>query len=187
METLYVLELEDDKWYVGKSSDVARRFEQHKQGRGAAWTKEYKPIRIVETRPITSVHDETNATKDLMKKYGVDNVRGGAYAQVDLPEDVASVIRTEIRGNTDACYKCGLKGHFANRCPSANNTWMCEHCDEVFNTRAACERHERSCGGQLDYRTESPKTYGSCYRCGRKGHWAPDCYARSHVKGYDLD
>lgn len=30
METLYILQLEDNKWYIGKSADVAKRFEQHK-------------------------------------------------------------------------------------------------------------------------------------------------------------
>lgn len=26
-----------------------------------------------------------------------------------------------------------------------------------------------------------------CYRCGRKGHYADDCYAEIHVDGYLLD
>jgi hypothetical protein len=31
------------------------------------------------------------------------------------------------------------------------------------------------------------KTYGTCYRCGRAGHWSPDCYARTDAEGYELD
>jgi hypothetical protein len=26
----------------------------------------------------------------------------------------------------------------------------------------------------------------SCYRCGRKGHYSPSCYATKHIKGYYL-
>lgn len=28
---------------------------------------------------------------------------------------------------------------------------------------------------------------GPCYRCGRKGHWASSCYAKTDVSGNDLD
>lgn len=30
-------------------------------------------------------------------------------------------------------------------------------------------------------------TKKACYRCGRPGHYSPDCYARTHQKGYALD
>jgi hypothetical protein len=27
----------------------------------------------------------------------------------------------------------------------------------------------------------------ACYRCGRAGHYSPDCYANWHINGYELD
>lgn len=33
----------------------------------------------------------------------------------------------------------------------------------------------------------APKSYGACYRCGRTSHYSPDCYASTHVRGYELD
>ena len=30
------------------------------------------------------------------------------------------------------------------------------------------------------------KSGGACYRCGRTSHWSPDCYATTHVDGYEL-
>lgn len=215
-ETLYVLKLQGGKYYVGKSADVAQRFKQHLSGRGSAWTNMYKPMSIMETRPLTSIHDETNVTKDLMKKYGVSNVRGGAYTAVDLPVEQEDTIRHEMRSSTDACYKCGKPGHFANKCTRKSSftgtcgcgrtfldfdefmshnracitraaeeeeEWECEYCDRTFTTKYGCSVHERSCGNKS---APSPKA-GSCYRCGRPGHYSPDCYAKRHVKGYYLD
>jgi len=205
MESLYILQLAKGKYYVGKSIDVINRFNQHKSGSGSAWTKLYEPMRLIETRPIMSPHDENNATKDYMKTYGIDNVRGGSYAQITLPTDARSVLEREFRGNADQCMKCGLAGHFIGNCPDTakeevkvggkfkkiaamagrqkpnprvEEEWECSYCDRTFTTKYGCSVHERSCKDQKE---------GVCYRCGRPGHYSPDCYARSHVKGYELE
>jgi predicted GIY-YIG superfamily endonuclease len=198
MEQLYILQCESGKYYVGKTADVMRRYEEHKSGKGSAWTKKYKPVRLMECRGITSDHDENNATKDLMKKYGIENVRGGIYTQIALPEEYMSVLKLEFRGTADTCYKCNLAGHFANSCPNeveapkvkkasakkvVEEVWGCSYCDREFTTKYGCGVHERSCKKACE---ETPKS-GACYKCGREGHYSPECYARRHVDGYALD
>ena len=182
MEQLYILQCESGKYYVGKTADVMRRFEEHKSGRGSAWTKKYKPVRLMECGGITSDHDENNATEDLMKKYGIENVRGGIYAQIVLPEEYTNVLKLKFRGTADTCYKCNLAGHFANKCPNeevevpkvkkivakakvvVEEVWGCSYCDREFSTEYGCGVHERSC--KKTSHVEAPKT-GACYKCGR--------------------
>ena len=44
---VYVLKLEKNKYYVGKSKCVIDRVIEHKEGKGAAWTKRFKVIDII--------------------------------------------------------------------------------------------------------------------------------------------
>lgn len=82
---LYVLKLEQGKYYIGITSKTAEeRFQQHKNEYFAAeWTKIYKPLEIEQKKDlgITSFEKaeeyENRVTRVYVKKYGLDNVRGG--------------------------------------------------------------------------------------------------------------
>jgi predicted GIY-YIG superfamily endonuclease len=196
MEQLYVLQCESGKWYVGKTTDVMRRFEEHKTGKGSAWTRKYKPVSLHECKALESKYHEDNKTEELMEKYGIDHVRGGMYSQLVLPDTVVSVLQSKFRGGTDKCYKCNLAGHFANKCPNEEKTkpkpddvvdtiFACDYCDRTFTTKFGKGVHEKSCKKDKVEEVDESKKY-TCYKCGRSGHKSPDCYARTHVDGYPL-
>lgn len=49
MYTVYLLECVGDTIYTGIATDVIRRFEEHKAGKGASYTRSHKPKRILYT------------------------------------------------------------------------------------------------------------------------------------------
>src|SRR4051794_32224770 len=51
MEEGYVLELRTHKWYVGKTTDLQRRYAEHQAGNGCEWTKHFPPVRIADHTP----------------------------------------------------------------------------------------------------------------------------------------
>lgn len=117
MTTIYVLLLEEDKWYVGRTSrDVSIRFREHLSGNGASWTKRYKPRLLVETRISTSPFDEDAVTKEYMSKFGIDNVRGGTTVKMRLTIMERKELRRQIWMAQELCFICGRPGHFGTKC-----------------------------------------------------------------------
>jgi len=79
---VYVLKLENDKYYVGITTNLNYRVAQHLNGSGANWTRLHKPISIIETI-LNSTHAmENEVTKRYIEQYGKENVRGGSWTKV---------------------------------------------------------------------------------------------------------
>jgi hypothetical protein len=118
-DQIYVLLLEEEKYYVGKTDQpLELRFHQHERGYdGSAWTRQYPPIEIVHHYERTGEFDEDNEVKRFMLQYGFENVRGGTYSQIMLPPDVLIQLEKEFCTAEDACFDCGGKGHFSKTCP----------------------------------------------------------------------
>ena len=191
--TIYILRLQGGRYYIGKSDDVPRRYQEHHEGTGSAWTKLYPPIALERTISSASPFDEDKITKEYMARYGIAKVRGGAYVSVDLNENQHVLLQKEIWAAQDCCTRCGHKGHYVSSCHACTDSfgnvfeddvdsddyeeyWVCELCDAEFDSEIACIRHERTCKSSRN----------ACFRCGRKGHYANDCFATSHVRGYRL-
>ncbi len=51
---VYVLLCEGNNYYTGIAKDVAKRFAVHLSGRGAKYTRSYRPIKIVYTEECST-------------------------------------------------------------------------------------------------------------------------------------
>jgi predicted GIY-YIG superfamily endonuclease len=82
---LYVLELNNGKFYVGTTAtkDPHVRIKQHGGPFGARWTLAHKPKKVIEIRELGSMTRpeaeliEQDVTLEYMSKHGYNNVRGG--------------------------------------------------------------------------------------------------------------
>jgi cellular nucleic acid-binding protein len=207
---IYVLRLEYGRYYIGKSDDVMQRYQQHLRGSGAAWTRKYKPISLEKTIENVSSFEEDKITKEYMSKYGIDNVRGGSYVEIELSKFHTEALKMEIWAAKDLCTQCGRTGHFVKDCYAKTDTsgnkieydessdeeecedvWCCENCDRTFTTAFGCGVHEKRCKEKnpktRNIKQTSGKKEAACYRCGNTGHYSPECYATRHVKGYFLN
>jgi len=113
---IYLIECENGKYYVGKTTDCEHRFRQHCNNKGSIWTRRHKPIKIVDVFETNDGFDEDKYTKKFMNKYGIDNVRGGSYTNITLTKCVKKMLEKEFMTAKDLCYRCGDNGHFAKEC-----------------------------------------------------------------------
>jgi hypothetical protein len=113
---IYVLQLQNDKYYVGKTINPHFRIETHFTNNGSEWTKLYKPIKLVELVPNCDHYDEDKYTYKYMDMFGIDNVRGGSYSTPVLDNCTINHLVKISNSVNNRCYTCGQYGHYANKC-----------------------------------------------------------------------
>jgi hypothetical protein len=188
---VYTLLLEGGYYYVGITKDVLRRFEAHREGTGASWTKLHKPVEIVAVEVAKTPFDEDRVVKTLMHEHGIERVRGGSYVTVDLSASQIRLLRKEITMATGACIICGELGHMAKGCPSKEGKAPCDRCGRVGHDIATCFAKKSKNGEPIetptDVQSEKPKQVLQCTRCGWGGHEANTCFAKRTKTGILID
>jgi len=93
---VYVLKLDNGKYYVGHAVDVYRRLRNHKTDGGSIWTKEHGVKAIIQVTDGT--HDDENIiTLEMMDKHGWENVRGGKWCKnIKSEPDELKLYRKEL-------------------------------------------------------------------------------------------
>jgi hypothetical protein len=164
MVSIYILQLQNNKYYVGKTLNHQFRLEQHFTNHGSEWTKKHKPIKILKIEHNCDVFDEDKYTLKAMTQFGINNVRGGSYTKIKLDNYDIENIKKMIDTATDNCYICGVKGHFAKDCQY-----------DEYNIK---DVHKL-----LEKLTKENK----CFRCHRIGHRMKKCYAKTLTTGEHID
>jgi predicted GIY-YIG superfamily endonuclease len=134
---VYALKLQQGKYYVGRTNNtVAQRIEEHQSG-ACAWTRKYPPLEncLIEEISTSDRNRENSVTFDFMKRYGIENVRGGVYSKMTLSAGEINTIEKNIRNNHNECLRCGRRGHFAKDCYATRNADGSEITDKSTHKR----------------------------------------------------
>ncbi len=135
MVTIYILTLESNKYYVGKTNNIDIRLNTHFYSIGSYWTMKYKPIKIKAIYKNCCIFDEDKYTLKMMAKYGVNNVRGGTFTRIILTQEELNIINKMIGAANDICFNCYSTGHFIKECPydEINNYSLVTMRNEIIN------------------------------------------------------
>jgi hypothetical protein len=118
--SVYVLELMGGLIYVGQSSNVERRIEQHMNGRGAMFTRRHKPtgIRLPRLGNVNGAGDSGERQEVLlqMRMHGMHAVRGWRYCNNTLSALDVSDIKSNWVEMFNLCRRCMGQGHMASGC-----------------------------------------------------------------------
>ena len=140
---IYILKLINDKYYIGFSADPKKRIKEHLDGNGSSFTKKYRPIKIIEIIHDIKVEKVDKYILKYMKKYGIDNVRGGSFKNEILNKDQLKILKNyglilpsnEIELNTKleinipktfhvgTCFRCMKDGHNEDECTEIKNKY----------------------------------------------------------------
>ena len=157
MTTIYILKLEHDCYYIGKTNNYSKRIKDHLNNNGALWTRLHKVISEEKIIPNCSPFDEDKYVKEYMAKYGIDKVRGGCYVTEKISEEQYNLLTKEIWAATDVCTRCGRKNHFIKDCyantdindyiinEDEENIYYCDICNKEFDNENQCIIHMEKC------------------------------------------
>lgn len=79
---VYVLRLEQGKFYVGASTNIQARVQNH----DSVWTRKYEPIMVDDVFPAKEdIKDlEREVTLMYMRRHGWENVRGAGWTRAEM-------------------------------------------------------------------------------------------------------
>jgi hypothetical protein len=94
---IYGLRLGGDQYYIGKTNRFPDRFEEHLNKDGANWTILHSINEIIFIVEKIEDNYENDYTFLFMEKYGLENVRGGGFCQLDFNEKDKIIISERIK------------------------------------------------------------------------------------------
>ena len=95
MVHIVVLQLENNCFFIGKTYDILFNINTYNRNCND-FTKKYKPIKLYEFKQNCNEYDLDLTVKKYMNKYGINNVRGGSYSELELSNEQYNILQKEL-------------------------------------------------------------------------------------------
>ena len=146
---IYILSLVENKYYIGYTDNIKKRVQDQIDGKGSSFTKKYRPTSLVKVYENVSPLKVDKYVIKYMKKFGINNVRGGSYKNVELK-----------KSQIDELEKQGI------RYPKVNKN--------LIDTINLDELIIDDIGEQV-LKVPIKNANGTCFKCLKDGHYMPQC------------
>ena len=147
MYQVYILKLENDKYFIGHTQSI-ENFKSQLKKKNIQWINDNPLIKILKVINKCDKFDVDKYTKKYMEVYGIDNVRGGSYHEVELSQGIINQISNEIKI---------LK-------------------QDIYIEESSSEDQEDPLEDSFDKIEQEFEIINKCSRCGSNDHYGYNCF-----------
>jgi len=156
---IYILKLENHNYYIGRTNSLEKRFNEHYEGRGGEYTKKYRMKSIKKIIENVDPNDLDKYVIKYMNKYGIDRVRGGSFSSIKLSAQQISALN-----------------NYGVKSIKQSNIETCNIRDKECNKNKIQTKEPKQ---DKVLKVIIRNANGTCYRCGRDGHYIQQCNEQS--------
>ncbi len=159
---IYILELCNNKYYIGKLYDISKLEDTILElDESFEWFYYNNIKKFANIRSFEEDFDENFLIYELMQHLGVHNIRGGKFNKINITTENTNDIFNNMKTEYNKCYLCGYYNHNGNQCRLKNK----------YNYNLL-----------VNLVTSSV----TCFKCFEKGHYEYNC-RRKQVLNNDID
>lgn len=122
MKYIFILTLEKERYYIGLTHQHDLSINDLKHTNCNAWLRKYKPLSI-HIRKLEINEDINTITLQYMEKYGINDVRGGYFSNLELDNNTLLYLKNKIIYNPQSTHSIHYKyqSHLS-RLPESSQT-----------------------------------------------------------------
>lgn len=168
---IYILRLEENHYFIGKSNHVENRLKDHIKGIVCGFTKRYKPLAIT-VIPNCDESELDLYVKKFMIKYGINKIRGGIYMDNKFSDSVLKQIKTELEI---------LSKHSMIKLPVMPQEFLIIQKEQINTPSEQSSKPPSKPPSKPQVKKDIvlkipiKNANGTCYNCGKDGHYLQNC------------